>query len=233
MMKWVVTRGRPQTDAHSDNSNMSSNYICNKENYFGKSLDLRTYSLINSSKDVSNTNADKCSQPPDPRCSCLQDLPVNQNCQTPLSSLNPVLNRTKKLRTRRERNKALVKRLSAAVDNNNLSDIIAPTSSRQLLIDPTRDLQVICRNDLAQAAILQSILNSSQQNFNEREIKSPEGASPLLGGESNLYRQRAVRRKHCKPLPPSKVVHHSDLNDSANCLFNSFVFRELAHDVLI
>ncbi|EAT32507.1 AAEL013856-PA [Aedes aegypti] len=224
MMKWVVTRGPYKADASIAASNVP---ICDKENYCVESIEM----LNNNS----NTNANCCNTGkylPHPK---LVDLPVNRNSSTPLSSLNSASSRPKKLRTRRERNKALVKRLTTAVNNNNLSDTSTPRPNlRELLIDPMKDFQVIYRDKCDQAATLQNLLNSSPQSFNEREVKTPEGPSPSPADEGhNLCRQRAVRRKHCKPLPMRRVVNLHETNDSANSLFNSFVFRELTEDVLI
>ncbi|XP_062698188.1 uncharacterized protein LOC109405268 isoform X2 [Aedes albopictus] len=232
MMKWVVTRGPSGKDTGIVPSYLPSD--CNKENHYDDSFEMENNNSINQNK---NSNCCKTikyfpqSAKPD---SCLNDLPAHRNSSTPLSSLNAASSRPKKLRTRRERNKALVKRLSTAVNNNILLDIVTPTNSP--VVDPMKDFRVIYRDENDQAAILQNILNSSQQTFNEREVKTPDGPSPILAsGEINLHRQRAVRRKHSKPLPP-RVVHHLGPNDddeSANSLFNSFVFRELTRDVLI
>ncbi|XP_055594679.1 uncharacterized protein LOC129745564 [Uranotaenia lowii] len=136
-----------------------------------------------------------------------------ENCSTPLTSRISTQGRTKKLRTRRERNKTLSKRLSSVHFGQQTPN--SPAVGNKMHPSSIMDLY---QNPVS-VDLLQSFLNSNQM-FNEREVKTPpEENENSPSGCGQLYRQRAIRyRKQPGRTELQKV-------STANSYFNSYVFR--------
>ncbi|XP_055527670.1 uncharacterized protein LOC129720246 [Wyeomyia smithii] len=230
MLKWVVTRGPSGAAARVPPVVTPHECYCNKENHCNEFIEIdnnnsfafnelgnyyspRKCSLSSGPMKRSASTDCFCSREPIQSCTEAkrQSLASDRHYGTPLTSRSTPTERVRKLRTRRERNRTLGKRLPA-------------TSS----LSPLRLESSSALHCSVEAELLQDILNENQ-TFNEREIKSPDEPRPIHSGR--LYRQRVVRRKHSK-AQPSRRVHSLQLNpnDSAS-IFDCFVFRELAEQM--
>ncbi|XP_058456416.1 uncharacterized protein LOC131433827 [Malaya genurostris] len=232
MLKWVVTRGPSDVGPYASTAAPQMNCLCNKENHCEEYIEIENNNSYAFNELGNYFSPRKCllSSGPLERtatrdCTCLKNVYYQNETTgsgarkkltlmsntTPLSSKNASIERTRKLRTRRERNKTLVKRLSSAIIRNDsyTSSVTSSPAAEQLDAD-----------------LLQTYLNSNRL-FNEREVKSPDEPSPLESGR--LFRQRVVRRKHSKTTKSIGQLQ-LDPNESAN-IFNCFVFRELSQEM--
>ncbi|XP_055626026.1 uncharacterized protein LOC129768409 isoform X2 [Toxorhynchites rutilus septentrionalis] len=253
MLKWVVTRGPGALAPDVPRIDAQRNCSCDKENHCEELFEIENNnsyafndlgnffsprkSRVSSGPLIRFASHDCVCSPYSPRFdgvsssveafSKSKTLPTKEDPScTPLTSRSSTQGRTRKLRSRRERNKTLVKRL-CETSLGDLSEIATPKASQRQTVDPVSDLFKLYR-DPGSAELLQNLLHSNQV-FNEREVKTPEGPSPLECGR--LFRQRAVRRKQSKAVTSLHQLQF-DPNDSAS-IFNCFVFRELAQEGLL
>lgn len=271
MLKWVVTKRAASTAPRVPPINGPFPPVvtqpeftcsCDKENHCEETIEFETNNNTSYAfNDLGNFYSPrKCrlssgplnrtadSRGGTPNCSCRPDPSPSQNRprngQTPLSSRNQL---RKKLRTRRERNKTLAMRLSVASLNASLSEhatVVGHTTPAKAQNAPLGDLFNLYREPpSAKAELLQTFLNSNPGPFQEREVKTPEGPSPLADGAGQLIRQRAVRRK--QPPPPPHQLQQCKLvktgirgqkmetNDSPSAFYSAYIFRELAREMLV
>ncbi|XP_058837154.1 uncharacterized protein LOC131693396 [Topomyia yanbarensis] len=222
MLKWVITRGPSEAGPRVPPTIPHQNCLCDKENHCEEYIEIENNNSYAFNEMGNYFSPRKCRVSSGPlkrsaskACTCLKDIYQTESTdissrKKPLSSSKSSIERTRKLRTRRERNKTLVKRLSSA----NLRNDSYTLTTTSPTVEPLS------------AELLQAYLNSNSL-FNEREIKSPDEPSPVQSGR--LFRQRVVRRKHSKTTKSIGQLQ-LDPNESAN-IFDCFVFRELAQDM--